>query len=69
MTNYPAEYAPHWQEFKLKVAIKIFFQAIKMMTWKPWKWAKEHYLCVDLPSAWWMACHSWDFCKYEKDGD
>ena len=58
MTNYPAEYAPHWSEFDRLTAFRLFKTALGMMTWNPQFWARYHHLGIDLPSAWWMACHA-----------
>ena len=58
MTHYPAEYAPHWSEYPLPTAIRIFWMAWQMMDKNPRKWARYHSLCLDLPSAWWAACHA-----------
>ena len=60
MTNYPAESAPSflevWDESPRK-ALRLTLTALGMMTWKPWVWARGHATAVDLPGAWWIACH------------
>jgi len=65
MTNYPAELAPSWREYPVLEALKIFRLAISFTTWSPREWALYHDVAVDLPSAWWMACHAWNFVKHE----
>ena len=60
MTHYPAEYAPHWSEYPLPVAIRIFRDALHIMDKSPRRWALYHNVCLDLPSAWWAACHAYE---------
>lgn len=68
MTNYPIDFAPHWSEFPLMTTLKILGMAIDMMDFAPWRWARFHTICFDLPSAWWAACHAYEMMqemKYE----
>lgn len=66
MTNYPAECAPSWREFPLLTALALLRDAIRFADWDPRKWAANHNICVDLPSAWWLACHVLEDRQYEK---
>ena len=68
MTLYPAGDAPHWSEFPFPVRIRIFWIALQAMTWKPWLWSQsQKNVCIDLPSAWWLACHAWSYVERESD--
>ena len=56
MQNYPNgfEYFPiakmTWRQF-----FRHLFTAIENMTWN---WSQNHYLGIDLTSAWWIAGHA-----------
>lgn len=62
MTNYPTN-APSFWEFPLLIALQIGWIALGMITFDPRQWATRHEICIDLPSAWWMAYHSWEYSR------
>lgn len=59
MTNYPTE--SFWTmvaEQGWGYALRILWMAICMMDKSPARWARFHNICLDLPSALWVAKHA-----------
>lgn len=63
MTNYPAEFGRSPFEMTQVEFCQHLLVSLSLMTWNPRKWALQHKLAIDFPSAWWMAGHAIELQK------